>query len=113
MRVCLCVCVCKESTIACASSDQPSFLLSPPPRGVFVVSLPQSHQQGLGWNLYCLGCPDGFSQFGQGILYPGQAGPSMAPDSLAHNYSGSQKWANTPLLLSLNYLIVWAVAKQM
>ena len=48
-----------------------------------------------------------------GGLCPGQAGPSMAPDSLAHNYSGSQKWANTPLLLSLNYLIVWAVAKQM
>ncbi|KAI4537143.1 hypothetical protein MG293_013346 [Ovis ammon polii] len=43
---------------------------------------------------------------------PWVAGPSVAPDSLAHNYPGFQKWANMPLLLCLNYLTVWVVAKQ-
>ena len=68
----------------------------------------------LRWNLYCLCCPDVF--FFSVLLenfVPWVAGPSVAPASLAHNCPGFQKWANMPLLLCLNYLTLWVVAKQM
>lgn len=88
--------VCVSRSCYCSCSFRPTFSPSVPTPfwGLCSFPLPPSLPALPGMGSIVSSCPDVFSLFRWGILYPGLVGPSMVPYSLAHSYPCFQKWVN-------------------